>query len=67
MDNARSPREYNVVQAVYNVLVKADWFNPEHAEACARFVLSQYRDGMDYEVLMALCQREAQQRYRHGH
>ena len=63
--NALSPREYDVVQAVFRSIAQSDWFDRtiENEKACARFVLSQYHDGMDYAVLFALCEPSARERY----
>jgi len=67
--NALSPREYDVVQAVFKSLAQSEWFDRtiENEKACARFVLLQYQDGMHEDALLALCLNPARERFSRRH
>jgi hypothetical protein len=47
MVKALSPKEYDVVQAVFKWLARSEWFDRTYANErdCASFVLLQYGDG----------------------
>jgi len=66
MPSALSPRDYDLVQAVYVKLVHSDWFDrtDDNERACARLVLMQFGEGgLESTGLFERCEALARSRF----
>lgn len=70
MIKARSPNEYDSVQAVFKWLAQSEWFDraPANERDCASFVLLQYGDGgLNEAELRDKCKDLAMERFGRRH